>query len=259
VGEPAIVAAGLRKSYRAGESDVEVLKGLGFTIPRGAFVSIMGPSGSGKSTLLHLVGILDRPTAGTLRLMGRDVGKLTPDAAAEARRDLLGFVFQGFNLMPRLTAQQNVALPMAVAGWPAARRKARAAELLDAVGLGDRLHHRPAQLSGGQKQRVAIARALALDPPILLADEPTGNLDSATSRELMALFGRLHAQGRTIIQVTHDESMARHAQRILRIQDGVLERDEQVHPKAPPAPAPSVPLPGRRLPISGPHPVRRRP
>ncbi len=236
----AVQAVSLGKSYPNGGEELQVLKSVDLTIGRGEFVAIMGPSGSGKSTLLNLVGILDRPSAGSMRLLGKDVGQLSAKQGALARRESLGFIFQSFNLMPRLTALQNVMLPLAIAGVGRTERRARATHLLELVGLGDRLKHRPNQLSGGQKQRVAIARALALDPPILLADEPTGNLDSKTGAEIMALFARLHSEGKTIIQVTHDEEVARHAERIIRFKDGRIERIETGHARprawaAPPA------------------------
>ncbi|MBW3581501.1 MAG: ABC transporter ATP-binding protein [Euryarchaeota archaeon] len=207
--------------------DVPVLHEVDLAVPRGAFVSLMGPSGSGKSTLLHLVGLLDTPTVGGVRLMGRDTRRLDADGRARARRDLVGFVFQSFHLVPSASALENVMLPMAFAGVSRHKRKKRAEALLEEVGLTDRVKHKPNELSGGQKQRVAIARALALDPPIILADEPTGNLDSKTSREVMTLFSRLHGEGRTIVQVTHDEEMARYGDRIIDIRDGriVQERD----------------------------------
>jgi putative ABC transport system ATP-binding protein len=204
-----------------------VLKGIDLDVARGEFVSVMGPSGSGKSTLLNLVGLLDAPSAGKLHLMGRDVSRLSSAQAALARRDNLGFVFQSFNLMPRLSALQNVMLPLAIAGLPHRQRAARGEALLASVGLADRAKHRPSELSGGQKQRVAIARALALDPPILLADEPTGNLDSRTGQETMQLFQRLNRAGKTIIQVTHDAQVAAYSRRIVHVRDGAIERVEQ--------------------------------
>ncbi|MHB1261480.1 MAG: ABC transporter ATP-binding protein [Thermoplasmatota archaeon] len=216
----------LRKAYRAGDQELEVLRGVDLDIRRGEFVSIMGPSGSGKSTLLNLVGLLDTPTGGAIRLMGTETHQMTPNQRAKMRRQTLGFVFQSFNLMPRLTALQNVMLPMAIAGIPRKVRRQKARELLTSVGLADRLDHFPSELSGGQKQRVAIARALALDPPIILADEPSGNLDSTTSAEVMQLFTHLHAKGRTIIQVTHDEDMAAFGTRTIRFRDGRIESQD---------------------------------
>lgn len=234
---PAIETKGLVKVYKSGEEDLQVLKRVGLGIARGEFASIMGPSGSGKSTLLNLVGLLDVPTAGTVRLNGQDVSALTRNQRAITRRKLLGFVFQSFHLLPRSTALDNVILPMRIAGVPRKERKTRAAELLDIVGLSDRMTHRPNKLSGGQKQRVAIARSLAMDPPIILADEPTGNLDSATSAELMALFGTLHRRGKTVVQVTHDRSMADFSDRVIHFKDGVIHRLEtRPNPRGPVAP-----------------------
>lgn len=221
-----VEARGLVKRYPQGDTEIQVLQGIDLRVKAGEWVSIMGPSGSGKSTLLNLIGLLDAPSGGALSLRGADVTKLSANAAAVARRDTLGFVFQSFNLMPRMTAMQNVMLPMAIAGVPRGARKARAARILTSVGLAEQMHKRPNQMSGGQRQRVAIARALALDPPILLADEPTGNLDSKTGTQIMDLFGRLHKAGKTIIQVTHDESVAHYAQTIVRVRDGRIETRE---------------------------------
>jgi putative ABC transport system ATP-binding protein len=222
----AVQTRALRKAYRAGDQELQVLRGIDLDIRRGEFVSIMGPSGSGKSTLLNLVGLLDVPTAGAIRLLGTETQHMSSNERARMRRQSLGFVFQSFNLLPRLDALHNVLLPMAIAGVPRRTRTEKARALLESVGLGDRATHLPSELSGGQKQRVALARALALDPPILLADEPTGNLDSGTSAEVMQLFAHLHAQGRTVIQVTHDEDMAKFGTRTVRILDGLVERQE---------------------------------
>ncbi|MEA3137406.1 MAG: putative transport system ATP-binding protein [Thermoplasmata archaeon] len=216
----------LRKAFPVGDTQLEVLRGVDLDIRRGEFVSIMGPSGSGKTTLLNLVGLLDTPTDGAIRLLGTDTHAMSPNQRATMRRQALGFVFQSFNLMPRLTALQNVMLPMAIAGVNRKARRQKARDLLDSVGLGERLQHVPSELSGGQKQRVALARALALDPPILLADEPTGNLDSKTSQEVMQLFDSLHSEGRTIIQVTHNEDVASFGTRTIRFRDGRIESQD---------------------------------
>src|ERR1041385_4175966 len=222
----AVQTRGLAKAYSVGGASVPVLRGIDLDVRRGEFVSIMGPSGSGKSTLLNLIGLLDVPTSGAIRLVGTETQHMNGRQRALARRKSLGFVFQSFNLMPRLSAFHNVMLPMAIAGVPMRQRKARAQSLLAKMGLGDRLDHKPAQLSGGQKHRVAIARALALDPPILLADEPTGNLDSRTSAEVLQLFQGLNRAGKTIIQVTHDEQIAGYGGRTIRFRDGLIVGQE---------------------------------
>jgi putative ABC transport system ATP-binding protein len=216
------------KVFDTGAVTVRALDDISFSVPRGAFVAVMGPSGSGKSTLMNLVGCLDKPTEGRLRIDGRDVADLSSDALAELRRTSIGFVFQTFHLLPRLTALENVAMPLSYLGSPRRDRRRRATALLEAVGLGNRVKHLPPQLSGGQKQRVAIARALVNDPTIVLADEPTGALDSRTGREILALLQALNRQGRTIVVVTHDEEVARHAGRILRFRDGRLVGDETI-------------------------------
>lgn len=223
---PAIALHDIRKTYVNGALKVPVLHGITFSVRRGEYVAIMGPSGSGKSTLMNLVGCLDRPTGGTYVLDGIDVSQLDDNALAEIRLRKLGFVFQSFNLLARTDALRNVALPLFYAGVPVRRRLARAQAALDEVGVGDRAAHQPSQLSGGQQQRVAIARALINDPAVLLADEPTGNLDSRTSTEILALFDKLHAAGRTIVVVTHDEGVAGRASRIIRLLDGLLLSDE---------------------------------
>src|SRR5688572_6558060 len=254
----AVQARGLSKSYFAGDQELKVLRGVDLDIRQGEFVSVMGPSGSGKSTLLNLVGLLDVPTAGAIRLLGTDVGSFGANRRAMARRSSLGFVFQSFNLMPRLSALHNVVLPMAIAGVPRRQRVAQARRLLASVGLADRAGHRPSELSGGQKQRVAIARALALDPPILLADEPTGNLDSHTSAEVMELFRRVNRSGKTIIQVTHDPEMASYGTRTVHFRDGRIEREERVGrvpafsvgPGRSPAAARPSPAPPPHAPVS---------
>lgn len=216
----------LTKTYSSGASlQVQALRGLTFTIERGEYVAIMGPSGSGKSTLMNVLGCLDRPTSGTYRLDGIDVSQLDDNQLAEIRLKKLGFVFQGFNLLARTDALRNVTLPLFYAGMPAKERERRALERLTEVGIGGRARHKPTELSGGEQQRVAIARALVNDPAVLLADEPTGNLDSKTSSEILALFDRLSTGGRTIIVVTHDEGVAKRSRRILRMLDGVIISD----------------------------------
>ena len=215
------------KVYSSGSLAVSALRGVSFTIERGEYVAIMGPSGSGKSTLMNLLGCLDRPTSGTYLLDGTDVSQLDDNALAQIRLRKLGFIFQGFNLLARTDALKNVALPLFYAGMPSKQRSALARERLEEVGLGDRVDHKPNELSGGQQQRVAIARALVNDPAVLLADEPTGNLDSKTSAEILALFGRLNDAGRTIIMVTHDEGVAAHAKRVLRVLDGLIVADQR--------------------------------
>jgi putative ABC transport system ATP-binding protein len=212
-----------------GDVEVRALQGVSFSIEEGEFVSIMGASGSGKSTLMNILGCLDIPSRGKYVLEGEDVSRLKPDALADIRRDIIGFVFQGFNLIPKMTALENVELPMLYKGIKTRERTRRALKALEAVELGDRGEHQPHQLSGGQQQRVAIARALANDAPLILADEPTGNLDSHTSEEVMKLFVRLNQEtGKTIIQVTHEPDMARFSKRILTFRDGEMLRDEEV-------------------------------
>jgi len=222
---PAIVIRDVTKTYTMGELEVHALRGVSFEVARGDYVAIMGPSGSGKSTLMNLIGCLDRPTTGTYSLDGIDVGTLDDDHLAAIRLKKLGFVFQGFNLLARTTAVKNVALPLFYAGRPQREREETAARMLAEVGLGDRGRHKPNELSGGQQQRVAIARALVNDPAVLLADEPTGNLDSQTSAEIMTLFRQLNRSGRTIIMVTHDPETARNAERVIRVRDGLIVSD----------------------------------
>lgn len=220
---------GLTKVYGAGtENVVHALAGVSLTIREGEMVAIMGPSGSGKSTLMNLLGCLDRPTSGSYWLAGEEVSRKTDNELAEVRNRKVGFVFQSFNLLPKLTALQNVETPLIYRGIPARQRRAVAQRALEMVGLGHRGHHRPAELSGGQMQRVAIARAVAADPAILLGDEPTGALDSRTGAEVMAIFQDLHRQGRTVILVTHDEQVARHCSRVIRLRDGQIVSDERV-------------------------------
>ena len=215
----------LEKIYRMGDVEVRALRGVSLTIGPGEFVAVMGASGSGKSTFMNLIGCLDRPTRGSYRMTGRDVGKLSRDQLARVRGEQIGFVFQGFNLLPRTSALENVELPLLYQGVSSRERHRRAAEALERVGLSDRLDHTPAQLSGGQQQRVAIARALVNRPTLLLADEPTGNLDSRTSVEVMAIFQELNEQGLTVLLVTHEPDIAQHARRIVTFKDGVLLSD----------------------------------
>ena len=216
---------GIIRDFKLGQETVHVLKGIDLDIKRGEYVAIMGPSGSGKSTLMNLLGCLDTPTAGSYNLNGKDVSQMTDDELADIRNTEIGFVFQTFNLLPRTTALDNVALPMVYAGATKKERVDRASEVLTDVGLADRMDHKPNQLSGGQRQRVAVGRALVNKPSIILADEPTGNLDSKTSLEIMELFDQIHASGNTVIMVTHEEDIAAHAKRVIRLRDGVIESD----------------------------------
>lgn len=219
---------GLTKHYEVGGETVHALDALSISIARGEFLAVMGPSGSGKSTLMHLLGCLDTPTAGQLFFDGADVSRFDRDGLAATRNHKIGFVFQSFNLLPRLTALQNVELPLIYGQSTRRDRSARAADMLNLVGLSERIHHRPTQLSGGQQQRVAIARSLVNDPVLILADEPTGALDTRTGIEIMALFQDLNARGMTIVLVTHDPDVAQHATRILRMRDGKVSDDERV-------------------------------
>ncbi len=216
----------VRKHYAIGATTVQALAGIDLQIRRKEFWAIMGPSGSGKSTMLNLLGCLDRPTSGQYILNGHDVSLMDDDALSDIRLRELGFIFQSFNLIPQLTVRQNIELPLFYLGWDAARSAERAAELAAKVGLGNRLHHRPAELSGGQQQRVAIARALANDPAVLLADEPTGNLDTATGQQIMDFLIHLHQNGKTIIMVTHEPEVAAYAATRLHMRDGVIDRIE---------------------------------
>lgn len=218
-------ARDLRKTYRVGDQVVHALDGLDLDIHANEYVALMGPSGSGKSTLMNMLGCLDSPTSGSYVLNGQDVSRLEDDALADIRNREIGFVFQTFNLLPRYTAQENVALPMIYAGVGKADRMKRAEEVLAQVGLADRMDHRPNELSGGQRQRVAVARALVMRPSIILADEPTGNLDTATSLEVMELFADIQKAGNTVILVTHEEDIAACADRIVRLRDGRVEGD----------------------------------
>jgi len=216
---------GLVRQYEMDAETVYALRGVDLTIRKNEYVAIMGPSGSGKSTLMNLIGCLDTPTAGEYWLNGVEVSKMKDDSLAKVRNREIGFVFQTFNLLPRATAIHNVELPLIYAGVSARARHERAANALARVGLADRMEHRPSELSGGQRQRVAVARALVNEPSILLADEPTGNLDSATSAELMAVFATLHGQGQTIVMVTHEHDIAEHAQRLVTLRDGTIHSD----------------------------------
>ncbi len=229
-GAPVIELAGARKTYRTGSIEFEALRGVDLGIAAGEYVAIMGPSGSGKSTLMNIVGCLDVLTAGTYRLAGEDVGDLDEEELAEVRNRRLGFVFQQFHLLPSLPAWRNVELPLVYGRVPAAERRDRAVAALERVGLGDRLENRPGELSGGQQQRVAVARALVGEPALILADEPTGNLDSASTEDVLALLDDLHAQGRTIVLITHELEVAQHARRIVFVRDGVIQSDE-VNPR----------------------------
>jgi putative ABC transport system ATP-binding protein len=225
---PVVETRGLEKIYRMGDMHVRALRGVSLAIGRGEFVAVMGASGSGKSTFMNLVGCLDRPTRGTCLLDGQEVGKLSRDQLARVRGRQIGFVFQGFNLLPRTSAVENVELPMLYQGISSKERRRRAAEALARVGLGDRLDHTPAQLSGGQQQRVAIARALVNRPALLLADEPTGNLDSRTSVEVMGIFQELNDQGLTVLLVTHETEIAEHARRVVTFKDGLVQSDHEI-------------------------------
>jgi putative ABC transport system ATP-binding protein len=224
---PLIRAEDLWRTYIMGSEEIHALRGVTFTIDPGEYVAIMGPSGSGKSTLMNLIGCLDSPSRGNYVLRGKMVSQMGDDELAEIRNREIGFVFQTFNLLPRASALHNVELPMVYAGIPKEDRLARARRSLEMVDLGDRVTHKPNELSGGQRQRVAIARALVMGPSILLADEPTGNLDSATGEEIMRLFEKLHAEGHTIILVTHERDIADHAHRTIHIRDGKIESDEK--------------------------------
>lgn len=227
---PMIHLENLYKSYYLGKQAIPVLKGIVLDIFKKEYVALMGPSGSGKSTLMNIIGCLDSPTGGTYILNNQDVSKMLDNDLAAVRNKEIGFVFQQFNLLPRLTAAQNVALPLIYAGITKKLRIEMARNVLDKVGLADRSHHKPNELSGGQCQRVAIARALINDPSIILADEPTGNLDSKTSVEIMDIFGAIQAAGNTVVLVTHEEDIANHAHRIVRLRDGVIESDRKKAP-----------------------------
>jgi len=225
--DPIIAVKELRKTYVMGVEKIHALKNVSVDIRKNEYVALMGPSGSGKSTLMNLLGCLDTPSSGNYFLNDIDVSEMTDGELAEVRNKEIGFVFQTFNLLPRLSSLDNVALPLVYAGLGKRARMEKAEKALNAVGLGDRVHHKPNELSGGQRQRVAIARALVNDPAIILADEPTGNLDTKTSVEIMEIFERLHEQGNTIILVTHEPDIAEHAHRIIRLRDGLVELDEK--------------------------------
>lgn len=216
----------IKKSYYIGNNELPVLKGIDLDIQTNEYVALMGPSGSGKSTLMNILGCLDSPTSGSYVLNGQDVSQMEDDALAEVRNKEIGFVFQQFNLMPRLSALENVAIPLIYGGIPRKEREERALEMLQRVGLGERYKHKPNELSGGQCQRVAIARALINRPALILADEPTGNLDTKTSIEIMDIFARIHEAGNTVVLVTHEEDIAAHAKRIVRLRDGLIESDQ---------------------------------
>jgi len=224
---PLIDIKQIKRDFVLGSEIINVLKGIDLQINKGEYVALMGPSGSGKSTLMNLLGCLDTATSGTYILNGNDVSQMHDDQLAEIRNKEIGFVFQTFNLLPRTTALDNVALPMIYAGFSKSERNIRATEVLSQVGLSDRMDHQPNQLSGGQRQRVAVARALVNNPSIILADEPTGNLDSKTSVEIISLFNDIHKNGNTVILVTHEEDIAKYAHRIIRLRDGMIESDQQ--------------------------------
>lgn len=227
--KPIIEVSHLRKVYKMEAIETVALQDVSFTINKGEFVAIMGPSGSGKSTLMHILGALDLPTSGTYILDGENVERLSEDELADIRNRKIGFVFQAFNLLPRTTALKNVTLPMMYAGIPKTEREATAKKFLEMVGLGNRIYHTSNQISGGQQQRVAIARALAMNPSLLLADEPTGNIASAQAEEVMAIFQRLNNEGHTIVMITHEPDIAEHAKRIIHVRDGVIVEDGNGH------------------------------
>lgn len=224
---PIIHTKNLSKIYRSGAVTTTALSEVSFTIEKSEFVAIMGPSGSGKSTLMHILGALDLPTGGKYILDGKNIENLSDDQLADIRNKKIGFIFQSYNLLPRTSAIKNVILPMTYNGVPKKDREARARKYLEMVGLGDRLNHTSNQLSGGQQQRVAIARALVMNPAILLADEPTGNIASAQAEEIMTIFRKLHRKGHTIVMITHEADVAKHAQRIIRLRDGKIVKDDQ--------------------------------
>ena len=222
---PLIETRDLWKTYSMGDEDIHALRGVSIEIQRGEYVAIMGPSGSGKSTLMNLIGCLDTPTGGQYRLGGEDVSKLDRDELADVRNRRVGFVFQGFNLLPQISAFENVEMPLVFGGVSLGERRGRVRELLEKVGLADRMEHKPTELSGGQMQRVAIARALAMGPDVVLADEPTGNLDTTAGSDIMQLFAELWRQGKTLVVITHDMTLARRASRVVEVRDGRIIRD----------------------------------
>jgi len=226
VASPVIELDEVRKTYRTGAIEVEALRGVSLSIAQGEYVAVMGPSGSGKSTLMHILGCLDVPSSGQYLLAGEDVSAMDEIDLAEVRNRRIGFVFQQFNLLASMTAQRNVELPLSYAGVPRESRRQRARDALERVGLGDRVDHRPGELSGGQQQRVAVARALVTDPTLVLADEPTGNLDSAAAEDVLRLFGELHQQGCMVVLITHEAEVAARADRVMRIRDGAIAYDE---------------------------------
>ena len=225
-----IAIKNLRKTFQLGTQFIEALKDVSLTINKNEYVALMGPSGSGKSTLMNILGCLDTPTSGSYRLNNTEVAKMSDDELAFVRNKEIGFVFQTFNLLPRLSSLENVALPLVYAGMSAKERKERAEHVMEQVGLQERMNHKPMELSGGQRQRVAIARALVNHPSIILADEPTGNLDTKTSYEIMGLFQDIHSKGNTVILVTHEEDIAKHARRIMGLRDGLIEYDKANEP-----------------------------
>jgi len=249
-GAALITIKDLRKTYVMGTTEVHALAGVSLEIAKGEYVAVMGPSGSGKSTLMNVIGCLDTPTSGSYLLRGTEIRERDDDELARIRNQEIGFIFQTFNLLPRADALHNVELPLIYSGTPSKERRERARELLAQVGLSDRMHHRPNELSGGQRQRVAIARALVNRPSIVLADEPTGNLDSKTGIEIMALLAEIHRRGNTVILVTHEEDIAAHARRVIRLRDGLIESDRTQTPRSSSTSAPREAAPAASAPPS---------